>query len=112
MVQQLPGGYVFDPADPRAPTDDQWAVMTPAERARVVAMLPAEVPWELMPPEGDAHREAKERVQAAKERLQAAKEQARAAEEQARAAEERAADLERQLHEAQAEIARLKGGGG
>ncbi|XYI02404.1 hypothetical protein ACMHYB_22665 [Sorangium sp. So ce1128] len=96
MVQQLPGGYVFDPADPRAPTDDQWAAMTPAERARVVAMLPAEVPWELMPPEGDAHREAKER--------------ARAAEEQARAAEERAADLERQLREAQAEIARLKGG--
>ena len=62
MVQQLPGGYAFDPADPRAPTEDQWAVMTPAERARVVAMLPAEVPWELMPPEGDAHREAKERA--------------------------------------------------
>ena len=98
MVQQLPGGYVFDPADPRAPTDDQWAVMTPAERARVVAMLPAEVPWELM------HREANERAQAAKER-------ARAAEEGAWAAEEHAADLERQLREAQAEIARLKGGG-
>ena len=62
MVQQLPAGYAFDSADPRAPTDDQWAAMTPAERARVVAMLPAEVPWELMPPEGDAHREAKERA--------------------------------------------------
>ena len=33
--------------------------MTPAERARVVDMLPAEVPLELMPPEGDAHRKAK-----------------------------------------------------
>ena len=33
------------------------------------------------------------------------------AEERARAAEERSADLERQLQEAQAEIARLKGGG-
>ena len=62
MVQQLPGGYVFDPADPRSPSEDQWAEMTPAQRARVVAMLPAEVPWELMPPEGDAHRAAKERA--------------------------------------------------
>ena len=62
MAQQLPGGYVLDLDDPRAPTDAQWAAMTPAERARVVAMLPAEVPWELMPPEGDAHREAKERA--------------------------------------------------
>ncbi len=62
MVQQLPGGYVFDPADPRSPSEDQWAEMTPAQRARVVSMLPAEVPWELMPPEGDAHRAAKERA--------------------------------------------------
>ena len=62
MAQHLPGGYVLDANDPRAPTDEQWATMTPAARARVVAMLPAEVPWELMPPEGDAHREAKERV--------------------------------------------------
>ncbi|AUX46824.1 hypothetical protein SOCE26_083330 [Sorangium cellulosum] len=59
MVQPLPSGYFFDPADPRAPTSDQWARMTPAERARVVDMLPAEVPLELMPPEGDAHRKAK-----------------------------------------------------
>ncbi|WP_437276739.1 Uma2 family endonuclease [Sorangium sp. So ce375] len=59
MVQALPTGYLFDPADPRAPTSEQWARMTPAERARVVDMLPAEVPLELMPPEGDAHRKAK-----------------------------------------------------
>ncbi|WP_437904284.1 Uma2 family endonuclease [Sorangium sp. So ce327] len=59
MVQALPAGYLFDPADPRAPTSEQWARMTPAERARVVDMLPAEVPLELMPPEGDAHRKAK-----------------------------------------------------
>ncbi|WP_437673027.1 Uma2 family endonuclease [Sorangium sp. So ce131] len=59
MVQPLPSGYFFDPADPRAPTSDQWARMTPAERARVVDMLPAEVPLELMPPEGDPHRKAK-----------------------------------------------------
>ena len=59
MVQALPTGYLFDPADPRAPTSEQWARMTPAERARVVDMLPAEVPLELMSPEGDAHRKAK-----------------------------------------------------
>jgi Uma2 family endonuclease len=59
VVQALPTGYLFDPADPRAPTSEQWARMTPAERARVVDMLPAEVPLELMPPEGDAHRKAK-----------------------------------------------------
>ena len=62
MAQQLPGGYAFQPDDPRAPTEEQWAAMTAAERARVVAMLPAEVPWELMPPEGDSHREAKEQA--------------------------------------------------
>jgi Uma2 family endonuclease len=62
MAQPLPAGYVFDPADPRAPSEAQWTAMTPAERARVVAMLPIEVPWELQPPEGDAHREAKERA--------------------------------------------------
>jgi Uma2 family endonuclease len=33
--------------------------MSEAERRRVVAMLPAEVPMELMPPEGDAHWQAK-----------------------------------------------------
>ncbi len=33
--------------------------MSPAERARVVALLPAEVPLELYPPEGDDHRRAK-----------------------------------------------------
>jgi hypothetical protein len=59
MVQRLPAGYVFNPADPRAPTLDQWAQMTAAERARVVAMLPSEVPLDLLPNEGDPHRKAK-----------------------------------------------------
>lgn len=43
MVQRLPAGYVFDPADPRAPTDEQWDAMTPEERRRVVKLLPT---WE------------------------------------------------------------------
>jgi Uma2 family endonuclease len=59
VVQPLPTGYVFDPTDPRAPALDQWAQMRPDERARVVAMLPAEVPLELSPNEGDPHRKAK-----------------------------------------------------
>ena len=59
VVQPLPTGYVFDPADPRAPAIDQWERMPPDERARVVAMLPAEVPLELLPNEGDPHRKAK-----------------------------------------------------
>src|SRR5689334_17784051 len=62
MAQHLPGTYRLDPGDPRAPSQDAWDRMTPAERARVVAMLPAEVPLELHPPEGDVHRKAKTRT--------------------------------------------------
>ena len=55
-------GYVVDPADPRAPSEETWAGMSPEERARVVAMLPAEVPLEEFAPEGDPHRTAKSRA--------------------------------------------------
>jgi hypothetical protein len=58
MVQQLPTGYVLDLDDPCAPTVDQWARMSPTERARVVATLPARLPLSLAP-EGDPHRKAK-----------------------------------------------------
>ena len=58
MVQRLPTGYALDLADPRAPTHDQWLLMSPAERERVVAMLPARLPFSLVP-EGDPHRKAK-----------------------------------------------------
>lgn len=54
--------YFVDPADPRAPDDATWALLSEEERRRVVASLPAEVPWELLPPEGDEHREARERA--------------------------------------------------
>lgn len=60
MVQALPGGYVLDPADPRAPTHEQWEAMTPAERARVVDTLPTSLPLEMQPPEGDFHRTVKQ----------------------------------------------------
>jgi Uma2 family endonuclease len=59
MVQPLVDAYVFNPADPRAPTWEQWHRMSQEERRRVVAMLPAEVPMEVLPPEGDAHFQAK-----------------------------------------------------
>ena len=50
--------------------------------------------------------------QEAEERARAAEEQMQAAKERAEIDAKRSADLERQLQEAQAEIARLKGGGG
>lgn len=59
MTQRLPGGYVFNPADPRAPSTEQWKAMTDAERAQVVDMLPTGLPVEVAPPEGDDHRIAK-----------------------------------------------------
>src|SRR5690242_2813943 len=59
MVMRLPTGYVLDPADPRAPSDEQWAAMTPEERARVEDMLPSEPDVDFLPPpEGDDHWEA------------------------------------------------------
>ncbi|UQA56418.1 Uma2 family endonuclease [Polyangium aurulentum] len=60
MIEPEP--YVVDPDDPRAPSEEQWARMSPAERARVLAALPSEVPFEVAPPEGDLHRDAKERA--------------------------------------------------
>jgi Uma2 family endonuclease len=59
VVQHLPTGYVFDPADPRAPALDQWERMSADERARVVAMLPPDLPLDMLPNEGDPHRKAK-----------------------------------------------------
>ena len=62
MVQHAPSTYVFDPAAPQAPSVEQWEHMGPDERARVVAMLPGDVPLDLLPNEGDAHRKAKRGV--------------------------------------------------
>jgi len=62
MTQRLPTDYRIDPQNPRAPSEAEWARMTPEQRALVVTMLPAEVPLDLQPPEGDAHRRAKNRT--------------------------------------------------
>ena len=53
------GDYVLDLDDPRAPTTEQWARMSPDERRKVVDMLPSEVPIDVFAPEGDPHRKAK-----------------------------------------------------
>jgi Uma2 family endonuclease len=59
MVQTLPTGYRFDPAEPRAPTMDQWDRMSAAERAHVRDLLPSEGTFDFLPPpEGDVHWEA------------------------------------------------------
>ncbi|KFA94727.1 Uma2 family endonuclease [Archangium violaceum] len=45
---------------PRAPSREEWARMSEAERARVVEELPGEVTWdEMAMPEGDLHSQAK-----------------------------------------------------
>ncbi len=54
--------FVVDPNDPRAPSQEQWDAMTSEQRTAVVEQLPALVPIELMAPEGDRHRKAKERT--------------------------------------------------
>jgi len=62
MVLQAPAPtWVVDPNDPRAPPEDIWDAMSPAERQRVVDSLPSEFPaWEAHPPpEGDLHFNAK-----------------------------------------------------
>ncbi|MCK6589798.1 MAG: Uma2 family endonuclease, partial [Polyangiaceae bacterium] len=64
MAQKLPEAYRLNRADPRAPTEEQWACMSPEERARVVARLPSRVPLRLQPPEGDPHFNAKAKTKA------------------------------------------------
>jgi Uma2 family endonuclease len=53
--------YDLDPRDPRAPSAEQWAAMSRAEQEWVVAQLPSEVPRETAP-EGDEHREPKDKA--------------------------------------------------
>jgi hypothetical protein len=40
-MQYAPTSWVIDPADPRAPPQETWDQMTPAERQRVVDSLPS-----------------------------------------------------------------------
>ncbi len=59
-MQHAPTSWMIDPADPRAPPQEIWDQMTPAERQRVVDSLPSELEIsQANPPEGDFHFEAK-----------------------------------------------------
>jgi hypothetical protein len=109
--------YVIDPDDPRAPTVEQWAAMSPAERAAVAAALPTDMPWDLHPPEGDSHREPKleslvdELIDARDMAVRRAEMEAeRAAQEAERAAREahRADEESRRRRALEAEVAALK----
>lgn len=51
-----------DSTTPRAPSQDEWDAMSTDEREAAVAELPASVPLELHPPEGDQHSAAKDGV--------------------------------------------------
>jgi Uma2 family endonuclease len=61
MIRRMshdPSADAFEP--PRAPTQAEWDAMSPAERERVVASLPASMTeQEASPPEGDLHLTAK-----------------------------------------------------
>jgi len=55
----------IDYADPRAPSEEAWSRMTEEERKAWVEALPASVPFELYPPEGDLHSGAKDGIASA-----------------------------------------------
>ncbi len=58
-MQHAPASWVIDPDDPRAPPQEIWDRMTPAERQSVVDSLPSELEIsQTSAPEGDFHMEA------------------------------------------------------
>jgi len=57
VAQHLP--FAIDADDPRSPTREQWARLTPEQQRQVVDALPCDVPVDLFMPEGDRHRKAK-----------------------------------------------------
>ncbi len=58
-----PGTPPERPSHPHAPTAEEWASLTEAQRAAVVEALPAMMTEaEMVPPEGDPHSEAKEGI--------------------------------------------------
>ncbi|MBX3125845.1 MAG: Uma2 family endonuclease [Polyangiaceae bacterium] len=61
-MRMAEAAWIIDPADPRAPPQEIWDRLTPAERERLVGSLPTDMPLDLHPPEGDTHRKPKERA--------------------------------------------------
>jgi Uma2 family endonuclease len=54
--------WSLDADDPRAPSQEVWERMTSREQQQVISSLPTDMPLDLHPPEGDAHRKPKERA--------------------------------------------------
>lgn len=54
-------GFQVDPRDPRAPSQEIWDRLSPAERRALIASLPSDIP-RAEPPEGDPHRIPKTRA--------------------------------------------------
>ena len=102
MTQHLPESYVFNAADPRAPSHEQWSAMAPVERARVVAMLPARVPHERI------RQELEQRAAALAAELTEEKQRREEAEHSREDEQHRREEAERRLAEALAEIDRLE----
>jgi len=106
VVQRLPAAYLFDPADRRAPAVDPWEQMSSDERARVLAMLPVEVPLAERLAEEFAGKLADER------RLREDAQRLRADEQRQREDEQRRREeAEKHVAEMRAEIERLRKGG-
>jgi Uma2 family endonuclease len=56
MSQSKIPGWIPDPNDPRAPSQEIWDRLTPQQRAQVLDALPSHFePTEASPPEGDRH---------------------------------------------------------
>jgi chromosome segregation ATPase len=131
MVQHLSTGYIFDPADPRAPSTEQWVQMSPVDRDRAIALLPSEAAtseayareiiegsseWRFLPGTTPIER-AQEQIAHLESRLNEAflrneDAQRRAEELEGKLAEEHRLrkEAEHRLAEALAEIERLKRG--
>jgi len=140
MVARVPDEYRFDPADPRAPTHEQWERMSPEERKRVVAMLPSKPPAHLTRPSEvsledlgielavycdnerivklwneldealSSKEDAERRAENADERAQTEAERAQTEAERAQTEAERAAKLEQEVAALKAELERLRRG--
>lgn len=60
LLSMAAPAWAIDPDDPRAPPEEVWDALSPAERRRIVDSLPSDFPVsEAHPPEGDPHFNAK-----------------------------------------------------
>ncbi|MEP7119565.1 MAG: hypothetical protein ABJE95_01600 [Byssovorax sp.] len=117
-MQHLPAAWVVDPDDPRAPPQELWDQMTPAERRRVVDSLPTKLDFpRASPPDVWFHGEVLPlpevsellaRLGDFRTRIEKAERDIEEAGRRAEEAERALAEERQKLAEALAEIDRLK----